>query len=409
MSDHHEQPEQPERANHPGVPSEAMPPATAAPAERIPEVSLIVPTRNRPGRLHETLAAIDATLQAHGASHRCEVVVIDDASVRGALSSLPATLPGGTPVRFGRRETSIGAACRNDAAAMARAPWLLMLDDDSWPMDAGFLDIAAHAAGDMAVIGLDIRLRGGDREAGGLPEVHVGCGALIRTAAFRAVGGYDASFHYYVEEYDLAARLIAAGWRLRHDVRSTVMHEKVAGGRSMDLILERLVRNNGWVIRRYAPTAHHDTELAAMLARYERIAEIESAGAGYRRGRMMLEATIDAQPRRTMDEAMWARFTGEAALHAGVLAVTAARPAGRWTMHGAGKGADRIRAAMTAAGWTETDAVGAELHVPGSLSPGPMLDVADQLDRAGRDVILPWTPRGTRLGLPRRHPVRAAG
>ena len=69
---------------------------------------------------------------------------------------------------------------------MAAAPWLLLLDVDSWPMDAGFLAIAAGAAADVAVIGLDIRLPGGRREAGGLPEVHVGCGALVRTDAFRA-------------------------------------------------------------------------------------------------------------------------------------------------------------------------------------------------------------------------------
>ena len=233
-----------------------------------PDVSLIVPTRNRPDRLRDTLAAIDATLTAHDAAHRCEVVVIDDASDRGSVSSMPRQLPGGTPLRFGRRETSLGAACRNDAAAMAAAPWLLMLDDDSWPMDAGFLAIAAGAAADVAVIGLDIRLPGGRREAGGLPEVHVGCGALVRTDAFRAAGGYDASFHYYAEEYDLAARLIARGWRIRHDIRSTVIHEKVALNRSMDVILERLVRNNGWVIARHAPASVREAELAAMLERY---------------------------------------------------------------------------------------------------------------------------------------------
>lgn len=376
-------------------------------ARRTPEVSLIVPTRNRPERLQDTLAAIDATLGAHGAPERCELVVIDDASDRGAVSTLPARLPGGTPVRFGRRETSIGAACRNDAAAMASAPWLLMLDDDSWPMDAGFLDIAAAAAPDVAVIGLDIRLRRGGREAGGLPEVHVGCGALVRTDAFRSVGGYDASFHYYVEEYDLAARLIGHGWRLRHDVRSTIVHEKVAGGRRMDVILERLVRNNGWVIARYAPPDRREAALAAMLGRYQRIAEAEHAIAGFRRGRTALEATIGNQPKRTLDPAAWDRFTGDAALRAGVLAVTAARPAGRWTMRDPGKGAEQIRAAMTAAGWTECEPALAEIHVPGSLSPGPMLDAADRLVREGRDVVLPWAPRGAVLSGQRVR-VRAA-
>ena len=373
-----------------------------------PDVSLIVPTRNRPDRLRDTLAAIDATLTAHDAAHRCEVVVIDDASDRGSVSSMPRQLPGGTPLRFGRRETSLGAACRNDAAAMAAAPWLLMLDDDSWPMDAGFLAIAAGAAADVAVIGLDIRLPGGRREAGGLPEVHVGCGALVRTDAFRAAGGYDASFHYYAEEYDLAARLIARGWRIRHDIRSTVIHEKVALNRSMDVILERLVRNNGWVIARHAPASVREAELAAMLERYERIAVKEDAVRGWRRGRSALEATIGVQPHRPLDVGAWDRFTGEAALQQSMLKLAASRPAGRWAICEPGKGADRIERAMEAAGWTRVDAELAEVHVPGSLSPGPMLDAADRLLREGRDLMLPWMPRGTE-GLFTRVPVRAAG
>ncbi len=378
-----------------------------------PEVTIVVPTRNRPDRLAATLAAIDTTLSVHGVAHRCEVVVIDDASVRGGMSRLPARLPGGTPLRYGRRETSIGAACRNDAAGMAEAPWLLMLDDDSWPMDAGFVALAAGAASDVAVIGLDIRLARGGREAGGLPQVHVGCGALIRTDAFRAVGGYDASFHYYVEEYDLAARLIARGWRILHDVRSTVVHEKIAAGRSMDVILERLVRNNGWVIRRYAPEDVLEAEMAAMLGRYEAIARREHATAGFRRGRAALEATLAGQPRRPLGPADWDRFTGEAAVRAGVLAVVASRPAGTWAMREPGKGADRIRAAIAAAGWRETDPVAADVHVPGSLSPGPMLDAADRLARESRDVVLPWTPRGmavgTAVGTAAGARLRAAG
>lgn len=385
---------------------------TAASGDHLgPDVSLIVPTRNRPDRLRDTLAAIDATLTAHDAAHRCEVVVIDDASDRGAASSMPRHLPGGTPLRFGRRETSLGAACRNDAAAMASAPWLLMLDDDSWPMDAGFLGIAAGAAADVAVIGLDIRLPGERREAGGLPEVHVGCGALIRTDAFRAAGGYDASFHYYVEEYDLAARLLARGWRIRHDIRSTVIHEKVAANRSMDVILERLVRNNGWVIARHAPASVREAELAAMLERYERIAIKEDAVRGWRRGRSALEATIGVQPHRPLEPALWDRFTGEAALQRSMLALAASRPAGRWTLVEPGKGADRIERAMETAGWTRVDAAAADeadVFVPGSLSPGPMLDAADRLLREGREVMLPWTPRGAE-GIFSRTAVRAAG
>jgi GT2 family glycosyltransferase len=40
---------------------------------------------------------------------------------------------------------------------------------------------------------------------------------LIRSAAFRQIGGFDERYHLYVEDFDLCARLRLAGWKL-HDV-----------------------------------------------------------------------------------------------------------------------------------------------------------------------------------------------
>jgi GT2 family glycosyltransferase len=40
-----------------------------------------------------------------------------------------------------------------------------------------------------------------------------GCCALVRVAAWRAVGGQDEAFHMYYEDVDLALALRAAGWR----------------------------------------------------------------------------------------------------------------------------------------------------------------------------------------------------
>lgn len=361
-----------------------------------PEVTIVIPTRDRPDRLSATLDRIDAVLRVNGASERCEIAVVDDASREHPISRLPARLPGGTRVHFGRRSRAAGAAARNDGAAMARGPWLLMLDDDSWPEDTAFLSIAHEASPDLGAIGLDIRLASGGREAGGLPEVFVGCGALVRTGAFRVLGGYDPSFHYYVEEYDFCARLIASGWRIAHDVRSQVTHAKVTAGRDMDAILERLVRNNGWVIARYAPDRVRAGARRRMIDRYAAIAEKEGAAIGFARGLAELERTEAEQRRRPLDPAAWDRFTGRAAVRNELGRREIQAGARAWSPIGTGKGIDVIREEAADLRWTETEPGVAEIHVAGSLSPGPMLDAVESLaeTRPGAIGIPAWRPAG---------------
>ena len=94
-----------------------------------------------------------------------------------------------------------------------------MLDDDSAPSSLGHLNAIADAGRLTAAISAEIWLAGEQdssvasaqrtqRESGGLPEVFTGCGVAIRREAFLEARGYDHSFGYYVEEYDLAAKLL---------------------------------------------------------------------------------------------------------------------------------------------------------------------------------------------------------
>lgn len=46
----------------------------------------------------------------------------------------------------------------------------------------------------------------------------------VRRAAFDHVGGFDPGYPLYVEDVDLAARLRDAGWRVRYDPVTTVIH-----------------------------------------------------------------------------------------------------------------------------------------------------------------------------------------
>ena len=189
-------------------------------------ISYILPTRNRPDALATTLAKLgDLPRPEHELAGGAEVIVVDNASDPSA--SIPCRLNNGLPIALIRRCTNDGAAARNLAANLARGQWLAMLDDDSHPLDCGHLHALAGVPAEVAAIGADIRLPDGSREAGGLPEVFIGCGVAIRRDAFLDAGGYDPSFHYYAEEYDLCAKLILRGGRIIHDSSFRVLHEKL--------------------------------------------------------------------------------------------------------------------------------------------------------------------------------------
>lgn len=51
-----------------------------------------------------------------------------------------------------------------------------------------------------------------------------GAAFAVRRTAFDAVDGFDPGFRLYVEDVDLAARLADAGWRVRFDPVTTVVH-----------------------------------------------------------------------------------------------------------------------------------------------------------------------------------------
>lgn len=399
-------------------------------------LTYIIPTRDRPERLTLTLAALaKLDARAHERIDGAQIIIVDNASRFPVVA--PDRLPNGIPVRVIYRTANEAAAGRNAGAAAAPAgpdSWLLMLDDDSYPMDTAFIDDILAAAGTdgpspdpsdlpIGAVAAEVFLpptaaeaseehMQEKHEAGGLPEVFIGCGVAIRRDLFLQLGGYDPSFGYYAEEYDFCAKLLLAGYRVVWSRRFRVMHHKDAQGRDMDEILRRLVRNNGWVALRYAPEVHRCATLAETVSRYFDIARREKAVAGYQVGLQELKASMDTQPRAEMSEALWDRFTGLAAArswlaHAlagldscseGGAAFRAGRP--RVALVDPGKNVWAVRQALEELGahvvdpGSDRDRDNFLASVIGTLSPGPMLDSARRLlgARPRANILTPWMP-----------------
>lgn len=356
-------------------------------------ITYVMPTRDRHAVLERTLGAIGQLPR-----HEAEVLIIDNASAEPIRPC--EEIANGVPVRVVRSERNLCAAARNLAIqeASRASNWIVMLDDDSHPLDLRFLDALEQAQADVGAVAAEIFLPPAEgeairRESGGLPEVFIGCGVAIRADLFRELGGYDHTFDYYAEEYDLSARIMLAGYRISFERRFRVMHLKTSGGRDMNRIVGNLVRNNAWVAMRYAPAELRAAEIWEHVSRYAKIARKESALRGYVRGVGELGVALFDQPRREMPAEMWDRFTGLAAARSALRVAMGESRFATALIAKRGKNVGQIERAVRELGVElVTDAAEADVVIVGTLSPGPMLDGAAVAaeEFPGKRIVLPW-------------------
>lgn len=367
-------------------------------------IAYVFPTRDRHDDVRRTLMAIEK-LGGHASIGGAEVLIADNASA--IPLDVPGALRNGLPVRVLERKTNEAAAARNACvrAASHLVEWIVMLDDDSAPLDAGLLAAIGDAPSDVAAIQAEILLPNVRNEpvrheSGGLPEVFIGCGVAIRRRVFEELGGYDATFDYYAEEYDLAARMIRAGYRIGYDPRFRVLHRKVAAQRDFRRIIRRLVRNNAWVQMRYAPTSNLLGDLWETVSRYGRIACKEHAFAGYMEGVGDLLATTADQTREPLSREHYDRLTGLAHVREAIDRAMNDRPFANAAVIAPGKNAKLIVQALLERGVScrvvhpghESIAGSVDVIVIGTLSPGPMIDAAAEarIRYPGKRILMPW-------------------
>lgn len=92
-----------------------------------PDVSIIIPTKDRPAYLLEALASLQAqTLQGW------EAIVVDDCSEVDVRSAITPVLKNEARVTFVEREGPVKGAptCRNQGLAMSHGRYIVFLDDD---------------------------------------------------------------------------------------------------------------------------------------------------------------------------------------------------------------------------------------------------------------------------------------
>ncbi len=272
-------------ARRQGLAVDPAPPAPEAdvrpplPSAGAPHASVVIPVHNQSAL---TRGCLDALLTPGATSAPFEVIVVDDASSDDTLDVLAAYRDRVRSIRLSPN-AGFGAAC-NTGAAMAKAPYVIFLNNDTVPQ-AGWLDALladADAHPDAAVIGSRLLFPDGTIQhagvtigADGFPHhlyagfpgdhpavvtsrpmkmVTAAC-MLVRADAFRAVGGFDRGFVNGWEDSDLCLRLGEAGYGVRYCAESVVYHLESA---SRDPHAARELRNRGRWAERWLGRARPD-------------------------------------------------------------------------------------------------------------------------------------------------------
>jgi GT2 family glycosyltransferase len=190
-------------------------------------VSVVIATRDRLGRLRETLAYLRALPESP-----C-VTLADNASSDGTIEFVRREHP---EVRLIALARNLGAAARTIGVEATGSPYVAFSDDDSW-WAPGSLALAADrldAHPRLALLAARVlvgpeQVRDsicGEMATSRLPRCadlpgpavlgFLACGAVVRRSAFLEVGGFEARFGVGGEEELLALDLASAGWGLAY-------------------------------------------------------------------------------------------------------------------------------------------------------------------------------------------------
>lgn len=194
-------------------------------------------------------------------------------------------------VRIIRPGKNIGITARNLAARESRGEFLLMLDDDSYPLPgavetlveafraeprlgvaAGFVrdvDVERGTATEKGADTFDWWLRGGRGEGdskAGMPAFFFPEGAcMVRRQAFLEVGGYFEPFFHTCAGIDISTVLLANSWDVRYVPAARFVHFRTETGRDKTAMLRLRVRNQLWYFYRHFPATVAARRIPAYL------------------------------------------------------------------------------------------------------------------------------------------------
>lgn len=219
-------------------------------------VSVVVLTHNRADELVRTLQHLEQLPE------QPPVIVVDNASQPGTVEQTSRAFP---RAKFVSCHMNLGAAARNVGVAIVQTPYVAFCDDDTW-WAPGALSRAADvldANPTVAVLCARVLVGPARRldptceamacsplDSTGLPGPalisFMAGAAVMRTKAYREVGGYELRFMLGAEEWLMALDFAVRGWRIVY-VSDVVTHHHPSASRNLRARRIMLARNKVWI------------------------------------------------------------------------------------------------------------------------------------------------------------------
>mgnify|MGYP000373254790 CR=1 FL=1 len=244
-------------------------------------ISFIAPSYNRRPQLDSVLNEIGM----RGYDFDYEIIIIDNKSEDGSIEMVREKYP---HVRLISLDENIGAKSRNIGIKEALGRYIVMIDDDSYPLPGAVEQAVEVFKKDrdekIGAIAFNILQGDGSYWTAGIHTAFTGCGAMFRKSLFDRIGHYPEDYIFYTEEYDVSCRIWGGGMKVLTFQELKFLHYKSSRKRDFNRIMNRLVRNNIVLWRRYLPVDLAERQLEMEVWRYRRIALKEGVMDGFESG-----------------------------------------------------------------------------------------------------------------------------
>jgi GT2 family glycosyltransferase len=221
-----------------------------------PKLSIVFLNFNRVQETRFTIAHLRSILV--GQNDCCEVIAVDNGSSDGTGAFLQSQADFLTPVLLTENE---GIAGYNRGFELSRGEYILVLDDDSHPVNRETLDRLIARLDDNPQIGL-LACGIDDKDGRTVTSWHlpqdgaagpsmsfIGCGFAIRRELFAACGWYPAHFFLYQNEIEVAMQVRMRGFSIHYAPDCRVVHRVAASNRGSWRQVFYATRNSLWLIR----------------------------------------------------------------------------------------------------------------------------------------------------------------
>lgn len=156
-----------------------------------------------------------------------EVIVVDNASSDGTIEMVERSFPGVCLIKLTK---NIGIAGWNEGFKIAKGEYILVLDDDSYPLTGTIKNGVEELkkSDQLGAVAFEIynnHFQLSETEKfKGEPDFFNGCGALLRKDIFGEVGYYSDLIFIYYNELEFCARLYNSGYKILFLKDSVCIH-----------------------------------------------------------------------------------------------------------------------------------------------------------------------------------------